>query len=115
MQNDLERLARILDALGHPLRLRIVALLYQHGELYLAEIALLLGVSRALAKVHLAKLEKAGIVEARVAVLEGKAMARRYYRLKWNTTIVLSPQSIVKLVEACERGGGDGGEGGNTS
>ena len=103
-EERLERLARILDALGHPLRLKIVALLYKHGEMYLAEIASLLGVSRALAKVHLAKLEKAGIVEARVAIVGGKAVARRYYRLKWGSTIILSPQSIAELVESCRRG-----------
>jgi len=112
-RGDLERLARILDALAHPLRLKIVALLYKYGEMYLAEIASRLGISRALARVHLAKLEKANIVETRVAVIEGKAVARRYYRLKWSTTIILSPKLIAELVERCARGDGRGGEGGD--
>ncbi len=108
----MERLARMLDALGHPLRLKIVALLYRRGEMYLAEIASVLGISRALARVHLAKLEKAGIVEARVVVVEGKAVARRYYRLKWGSSIALSPQSIAELVESCREGDVDGERGG---
>ncbi len=104
---DLEELARTLDALSHPLRLRIVALLWSRGELYLAEIASLLGVSRALAKIHLKKLESAGIVESRVAVEEGRAVARRFYRLRWRGTLCVSPETLARLVENC--GGEDDG------
>ncbi len=101
---DVEGLARLLDGLGHALRLRIVALLYLRGEMYLSEIASELGVSRALAKVHLKKLESAGIVESRVVVEPGKAVARRFYRLKWRGRVELSPESIARLVYG---GGGD--------
>lgn len=97
----------MLDALSHPLRLRIVALLWSRGELYLAEIATLLGVSRALAKIHLKKLESAGIVESRVALVEGRASARRFYRLRWSGEICVSPQRIAQLAES--HGGGKGG------
>ncbi len=115
---DLEKLARILDALSHPLRLRIVALLWSRGELYLAEIASALGVSRALAKIHLKKLESAGIVESRVAVEEGRAVARRFYRLRWRATVCVSPEHLARLLESCRgensdgkgRGGGEGGD-----
>ncbi len=103
---ELEDLARLLDALGHPLRLRIVAYLWERGEAYLAEIAEALGVSRALAKVHLRKLEAAGLVESRVEVEEGRAVARRYYRLKWMGSYTLSPSAIASLVSKC--GGGEG-------
>ncbi len=109
-EESLNRLARVLDALAHPMRLRIIALLYRRGEMYLAEIASLLGISRALARVHLAKLEKAGIVESRVVLVEGKAAARRYYRLRWSSSITLSPEVIAELVERC---GGDGEGGGS--
>ncbi len=109
---ELEELARLLDALGHPLRLRIVAYLWERGEAYLAEIAEALGVSRALAKVHLRKLESAGVVESRVVVEEGRAVARRYYRLKWRGSHTLSPSSIASLASRCEgeRSEGDSGE-----
>ncbi|WP_243674963.1 helix-turn-helix domain-containing protein [Vulcanisaeta distributa] len=56
---SLEDLARAMDALGHPIRLRIIALLKMNGPpLYLADIAKRLGISRALAKVHLNKLQR---------------------------------------------------------
>ncbi|NPA05179.1 MAG: helix-turn-helix transcriptional regulator [Crenarchaeota archaeon] len=98
-EEGLERLARILQALSHPLRLRIVALLAGHRELYLAEIAEKLGVSRALAKIHLKKLEQAGLVESVIRVEPGKAQARRYYRLVWRSRICISPEEIKELVE----------------
>ncbi len=105
---DLKSLARLLDGLAHEVRLRIVGLLAVRGEMYLSEIASELGLSRALAKVHLKKLESAGIVESRVVLEEGKAQARRYYRLKWRGSITLSPDEIARLVH-CAGGGGEGG------
>ncbi len=63
---------KTLDSLGHPLRLRIAALLSLEGRpMYLSEIAGILGVSRALAKIHLLKLERAGIVRNSVKLVEG--------------------------------------------
>jgi len=50
------------------LRLRIVALLYMRGEMYLPKMASGLGASRALTKIHLKKLESAGIVRSAIAV-----------------------------------------------
>ncbi len=105
-KEGLEEVAHLLQALAHPLRLRIVALLAVHGELYLAEIAEKLGVSRALAKIHLKKLEQAGLVESVVRLEQGKAQARRYYHLTWSTRICLSPEEVVDLVE--KAGGGEG-------
>lgn len=90
-------MASILDALGHPLRLRIVGLLAVK-DLYLNEIAISLGVSRALAKVHLKKLERAGIVKSRVELVEGEAKALRYYKLQ-DFDVHVSPQILRKEVE----------------
>jgi len=90
-------LARTLDALGHPLRIRIVALLACR-EMYLNEIAVSLGVNRALAKVHLKKLERAGLVKSRVELVEGEAKALRYYKLQ-NFSVEISPQILRKEVE----------------
>jgi len=90
-------LAKKLDALGHPLRLRIVATLTDR-EMYLNEIAIAVGVSRALAKIHLKKLEKAGIVESRIVTAQGEAKALRYYQLK-SFDIQVSPETIRKEVE----------------
>ena len=93
---SLEELARILDALGHPLRLQIIAILSE-GEMYLSEIAHRLGVSRALAKVHLKKLEKAGLVESRIVVIGDEARALRYYKLK-KFDIRITPMEIKRVV-----------------
>jgi predicted transcriptional regulator len=93
----LDDLAKTLDALGHPLRLKIIALL-AGGELYLNEIANKLSVNRALAKVHLKKLERAGIVVSRIELVEGEAKALRYYKLR-QFDIQVSPQILRREVE----------------
>jgi predicted transcriptional regulator len=94
---DVNELAKTLDALGHPLRLKIVALL-AGGEMYLNEIANKLRVNRALAKVHLKKLERAGIVKSRIELAQGEAKALRYYKLQ-PFEIHVSPQILRKEVE----------------
>ncbi len=94
---ELEKLAEKFDALGHPLRLRILALLAKEGRsMYLSEIAGRLGISRALAKVHLKKLEKAGLVKTRIVLVEGEARALRYYEIT-DFSIHLSPDTLKKL------------------
>jgi len=98
---ELEELAKKLDALGHPLRLKIVALLAKEGRsMYLSEIASKLGISRALAKIHLKRLEEAGIVVSKIIVLEDEARAMRFYKLK-EFRINVSPE-ILK--EVCRNG-----------
>jgi ArsR family transcriptional regulator len=94
---QLNQLAETLDALGHPLRLKILAQLTD-GELYLNEIANKIGVNRALAKVHLKKLERAGLVKSRVVVVEGEAKALRYYKLQ-DFEIHVSPKTLQEEVE----------------
>lgn len=90
-------LARTLDALGHPLRIKIVSLLAGR-EMYLNEIAVSLSVNRALVKVHLKKLERAGLVKSRVELIEGEAKALRFYKLQ-DFFIEISPQILRKEVE----------------
>ena len=97
LMGKIEEIARTLDALGHPMRLRIIAVL-AGGELYLNEIANKLGINRALAKVHLKKLERAGIVVSRVELVEGEAKALRYYKLQ-SFDVHVSPQILQKEVE----------------
>ncbi len=94
---NLSELATKLDALGHPIRLKIIATLSPH-EMYLNEIANTVGVSRALAKIHLKKLEKAGIVKSRIETAQGEAKALRYYKLL-PFDIHVSPESLKQEVE----------------
>jgi len=79
---EIERLSRKLKALAHPLRLKIVILLANEGkDMYLTQIANSLGINRALAKIHLKKLEREKIVKSQVVLVEGEARALRYYKL----------------------------------
>jgi ArsR family transcriptional regulator len=91
----LEKLAKTLGALGHPLRLRIIALL-GGGEMYLSEIANHLGVSRALTKIHLKKLEKNGLVRSKIVLVEGEARALRYYNLR-DFDIHVTPKLLAEM------------------
>jgi ArsR family transcriptional regulator len=95
--SEINELAKKLDALGHPLRLKIIATLTEE-EKYLNEIANTIGISRALAKIHLKKLEKADIVKSRIVTAKDEAKALRYYELK-PFDIHVSPQILKKEVE----------------
>jgi len=77
---DIEKEADKLAALGHPTRLMILMELTK-GENYLSDIAKNVGISRALAKVHLKKLREAGLVESKILVLEDEARALRFYKI----------------------------------
>ncbi len=67
----------------------------------MAEIASALGVSRALAKIHLKKLESAGLVESTVVPEKGKAVAKRFYRLAWLGELKLTPGGLASLLDRC--------------
>ncbi len=96
-----EELARLLSALGHQLRLRIVAILAGRGEMYLSEIAEAVGVSRALAKVHLKVLERAGVVSSSLVLDEGRGRALRYYKVR-NLNLRLD---LERIGEVCGEDG----------
>ncbi len=88
--------AKKLQALAHPIRLRIVTLLTEEGEeMYLNQISNKLGINRALAKIHLKKLESSGIVKSRIVLVEGEARALRYYKLK-EFDIHISSETLKK-------------------
>jgi ArsR family transcriptional regulator len=81
--SEFREMAKKLQALSHPVRLRIVTLLAEEGEeMYINQIANSLGINRALAKIHLNKLESSGIVRSRIVLVEGEARALRYYKLR---------------------------------
>ncbi|MDG6930524.1 MAG: helix-turn-helix domain-containing protein [Nitrososphaerota archaeon] len=94
-------LARELDALGHPLRLKIIAMLKLHGEMHMALLASRLGVSRALVKIHMKKLEQSGLVRSRVMLIPGQAKALRMYELL-DFKITVDPGIILKEVNLNE-------------
>jgi predicted ArsR family transcriptional regulator len=65
--------------------------------MYLNEIANNLGINRALAKIHLKKLEKTGIVKSWVVLVKGEARALRYYKLL-DFDIHITPELLKKEV-----------------
>ena len=87
-----KRLVEMLSALGHIYRLRILTALTEE-EKYLSQIAKEVGISRALASIHLKKLIEADLVKTRVILLEDEAKALRYYKLN-NFHIELSSEEL---------------------
>ncbi|RKS78932.1 helix-turn-helix protein [Actinomadura pelletieri DSM 43383] len=74
-----DELVQALSALASPHRLRILAALGE-GRRYVSELARQVGISRPLLRVHLNRLETAGLVRGSLEVSEdGKAM--RYFEV----------------------------------
>ena len=96
--STLDELGGKLHALSHPMRVRIILLMVEEQkDMYLNEIANNLEINRALAKIHLKKLEHAGIVKSWVVLVEGEARALRYYRLL-DFDIHITPELLEKEV-----------------
>jgi DNA-binding transcriptional ArsR family regulator len=98
---DIEDTAAKLSALGHPTRLRILMELTK-GENYLSEIAKNVGISRALAKVHLKKLRKTGLVQSQILTLEEEARALRFYKIL-DFSFNISTESLSEEVKGNEQ------------
>ncbi len=98
---DIEETAAKLSALGHPTRIRILMELTK-GENYLSEIAKKVGISRALAKVHLKKLRESGLVESRILTLEEEARALRFYKIL-DFSFNISNESLADEVKEDEK------------
>jgi len=94
----LDELGDKLHALSHPIRMKIILLLVkEQKDMYLNEIANNLEINRALAKIHLKKLEHAGIVKSWVVLVKGEARALRYYRLL-DFDIHITPELLEREV-----------------
>ena len=101
--SKVEQLSTKLKALSHPTALKIVTLLAKEDkEMYLNQIAKSLGINRALAKIHLKKLERGGIVKSRVVLVEDEALALRYYKLE-DFDVHVSPEVLKKEGEENEK------------
>lgn len=83
----------VLGAVGNPHRMRIIAALHDGGRQYVSQLARDLGISRPLLHLHLAKLEKAGLIAATFELSpDGKAL--KFFALT-NFTITLTPDRIA--------------------
>ncbi|WP_297486629.1 winged helix-turn-helix domain-containing protein [Thermococcus sp.] len=95
MVQSIEELVRIGEALGNPVRVRILKMLCEK-EWYVYELAKELGISRQLLYLHLKKLEKAGLVESELRLEPGDPRAKKYYRAK-QFRIIIDNGMIMRL------------------
>jgi DNA-binding transcriptional ArsR family regulator len=93
-----------LAALASLHRMRIVAEL-KGGRNYVSELARVVGLSRPLLQMHLAKLEAAGLVTSRLELSsDGKAM--KFYQLE-PFALTLTPEVIAQAAATLRRSGGE--------
>jgi DNA-binding transcriptional ArsR family regulator len=89
-----DELVRVLATLANPHRIRVLAHLAA-GRNYVSRLARELGISRALLQVHLKKLERAGLVSARLELSDdGKAM--KFYEVV-PFVLHLTPEVLQRL------------------
>jgi len=97
MVQSIEELVRIGEALGNPVRVRILKMLCEK-EWYVYELAKELGISRQLLYLHLKKLEKAGLVESELRLEPGDPRAKKYYKAR-PFRIVIDNETLKNLEE----------------
>jgi DNA-binding transcriptional ArsR family regulator len=90
-----DELLGVLAALANPHRLRVMAALAQRRN-YVSQLAREVGISRPLLRVHLARLENAGLVHGTLELSEdGKAM--KYYEVT-PFALDVTPERIIEAV-----------------
>ena len=95
-----EELLAALTAIGHPLRLRIIAEL-AGGRVHVSELARRLGMSRPLLYMHLDRLEKAALVTGSLELSQdGKAM--KYFELA-PFEIRVTADTVVRALAADDK------------
>jgi len=95
-----EKLVIIFDALSHPIRLKIIKLLGK-GEKYISELARQIGISRPLLYMHLAKLEKAGMITTYIKYFEEPPYVRKFVKAK-NVKFIISLPELKAKIEYME-------------
>lgn len=89
-----EKLLLKIQALAHPVRLWAVAALAREGPLYVSHLARDAGISRPLMKMHLRKLEEAGLVTSEPGSAENGKMANFYRTVPFE--LALTPDAIAQ-------------------
>ncbi|EMT39771.1 winged helix-turn-helix domain-containing protein [Thermoanaerobacter thermohydrosulfuricus] len=91
---DSNKIVKIFDALSHPVRIKILGILYENRQ-YISELARKIGISRPLLYIHLRKLEEAELVKASMEISsDGKAT--KYYELI-HFDLRLTPQLLHEI------------------
>jgi len=91
------RLSRILSAMAHPTRLKILALCAEK-EMTRRELREALGISKPLLLAHLKILRNAGLIEDKAVIDEERFIVKRLCRTR-EFRICLSPGFFKKLLE----------------
>ncbi len=91
---DAANLLKRIQALSHPVRLWIIAKLEQDGKQYVSALAREAKISRPLMKIHLLKLEKAGLVSSELGLAENGKAANFYKAVDFQLPI--TPANIAK-------------------
>ncbi|MCL2620932.1 MAG: winged helix-turn-helix domain-containing protein [Defluviitaleaceae bacterium] len=87
---------RVYSGLSHPIRLKIVGILWE-GRRYVSELAKILEISRPLLYMHLKKLEDAEMVKSSYEISEtGKSM--KYYEVN-DFIILITPPMIAEIAK----------------
>lgn len=89
-----EKLLRQVQALAHPARLWIVAHLSDGSRAFVSQLAREAGISRPLMKMHLRKLEAAGLVLSNIDTAESGKAANFYQIAPF--ALLLDPKSIAR-------------------
>jgi predicted transcriptional regulator len=91
-----DELVKVFDALSHPLRIKIMGILFQKRQ-YVSELARMVNISRTLLYMHLRKLEAANLIKGNHEISDdGKAM--KYYEAqKFNLHI--TPEMLLEFSE----------------
>jgi predicted transcriptional regulator len=89
-----DRLLLQIQALAHPARLWIVAYLADGRRAYVSQLAREAGISRPLMKMHLRKLEIAGLVGSSIDTAKSGKAANFYETAPF--VLALDPQSIAR-------------------
>lgn len=90
---DADRLLLKLQALANPVRLWIVTELHCGGAQYVSELARAAGISRPLLKMHLKKLEEAGLVTCEIGTAENGKSANFFKVAPFD--LPLTPETIA--------------------
>ena len=98
---DGDKLLAQMAALGNPHRLRIIAVLQEHGRNYVSQLARELQIGRPLLHLHLQKLEEAGLVRSKLELsTDGKAL--NYFEVT-DFEINLDPTAIVEATKSLSK------------
>lgn len=94
--SKISELATLCEALGNPVRLKILKKLCER-EWYIYELAKELGISRQLIYLHIRKLENAGLVEGEIRFDPEDPRAKKFYRAKKFRIVV--DNGLIKRLE----------------